>query len=121
MIIFRSTRRDGTDNAANRRATVAAGYLPVFFALAATQTALASLAAIEQPTMAATLTRMERDSLIHRRPDPQDGRSSLISLTPVALKKVNAVEAAADVLAESTHDHDDHRGDEGHEEAVLNG
>ena len=35
MIIFRSTRRDGTDNAANRRATVAAGYLPVFFALAA--------------------------------------------------------------------------------------
>ena|SRR2546423_7746358 len=100
MIIFRSTRRDGTDNAANRRATVAAGYLPVFFALAATQTALASLAAIEQPTMAATLTRMERDGLIHRRPDPPDGRSSLISLTPVALKEVNAVEAAVSTVNE---------------------
>src|SRR5882724_11960371 len=80
MTIFRSTRRDGTDNAANRRATVAAGYLPVCFALAATQTALASLAAIEQPTMAATLTRMERDGLIHRRPDPP-GRTKLADLS----------------------------------------
>jgi MarR family transcriptional regulator for hemolysin len=77
---------------------VSAGYLPVFFALATgkalTQTALANVAAIEQPTMAATLTRMERDGLVQRRPDPNDGRSSLISLTAAAQKKVRAVEAA---------------------------
>ena len=81
-----------------RELGVSAGYLPVFFALAAgkalTQTALANVAAIEQPTMAATLTRMERDGLVQRRPDPNDGRSSLISLTPAAQKKVRAVEAA---------------------------
>lgn len=77
---------------------VSAGYLPVYFALsdgaALTQTALAKAAVIEQPTMAATLTRMERDGLIQRRPDPNDGRSALISLTPAALKKVRAVEDA---------------------------
>src|SRR6476646_3221542 len=81
-----------------RELGVSAGYLPVFFALAAgnalTQTALASVAAIQQPTMAATLTRMERDGLVQRRPDPNDGRSSLISLTPAAQKKVKAVEMA---------------------------
>ena len=81
-----------------RELGVSAGYLPVFFALAAgkamTQTALANVAAIEQPTMAATLTRMERDGLIQRQPDPNVGRSSLVSLTPAAQKKVKAVEAA---------------------------
>jgi len=85
---------------------VSAGYLPVFFALAAdkelTQTALARVAAIEQPTMAATLTRMERDGLVLRRPDPLDGRSSLISLTPSAMKKVKAVEAAVNEINDRT-------------------
>lgn len=87
-----------------RELGVSAGYLPVFFALAAdktlTQTALAKAAAIEQPTMAATLTRMERDGLVVRRPDPLDGRSSLVSLTPVALKKIRAVEAAVSAVNE---------------------
>src|SRR5260370_31641432 len=77
---------------------VSAGQLPVFFALAGggalTQTALARRAEIEQPTMAATLSRMERDGLIQRRPDPSDGRSALIVLTPAALKKVKALEDA---------------------------
>ncbi|WP_228277754.1 MarR family winged helix-turn-helix transcriptional regulator, partial [Acinetobacter baumannii] len=36
----------------------------------------------------------ERDGLIARRPDPQDGRSSLISLTPEAMEKMPAVRAA---------------------------
>jgi DNA-binding MarR family transcriptional regulator len=77
---------------------VSSGQLPVFFALAdggaRTQTALAQAAEIEQPTMAATLARMERDGLIQRRPDPADRRSARIVLTPAALKKVKAVEAA---------------------------
>ncbi|MGL4291258.1 MAG: MarR family winged helix-turn-helix transcriptional regulator [Phreatobacter sp.] len=77
---------------------VSSGHLPVFFALgdgaALSQKALTEAAAIEQPTMAATLTRMERDGLIARQPDPQDGRSSLISLTPEALAKMPAVRGA---------------------------
>jgi MarR family transcriptional regulator for hemolysin len=77
---------------------VSAGYLPVFFALCGgrsmSQTALAKAVAIEQPTMAATLARMERDGLVQRRPDPDDGRSTLVSLAPAAEKKVKAVEKA---------------------------
>jgi DNA-binding MarR family transcriptional regulator len=77
---------------------VSSGQLPVFFALgrggALSQKSLAEVAAIEQPTMAATLSRMERDGLVQRKPDPQDKRSALISLTPAALKKAQAVQQA---------------------------
>jgi DNA-binding MarR family transcriptional regulator len=77
---------------------LASGHLPVFFALGnggtMTQKALAAAAGIEQPTMAATLARMQRDGLIRRDPDPADGRSALVSLTPAALDKAPAVRAA---------------------------
>ncbi|HZK50082.1 MAG TPA: MarR family winged helix-turn-helix transcriptional regulator [Actinomycetota bacterium] len=36
---------------------------------------------IEQPTMANTLQRMERDGLIRRLPDPVDGRRAAVMLT----------------------------------------
>ncbi len=36
---------------------------------------------IEQPTMANTLQRMERDGLIRRLPDPADGRRAAVMLT----------------------------------------
>ncbi len=62
-----------------------AGLMPVFFALSGgtslAQKDLARLASVEQPTMAATLSRMERDGLVIRTPDPADGRSALIALT----------------------------------------
>jgi MarR family transcriptional regulator, transcriptional regulator for hemolysin len=71
---------------------LAAGQIPIFAALkdgaALSQMTLARIAQIEQPTMAATLSRMERDGLIRREPDPADGRSSLISLTPAAIAKI---------------------------------
>lgn len=77
---------------------VSSGQMPVFFALgdgaAMPQKALAALAAIEQPTMAATLSRMERDGLIERRPDPRDGRSQLVALTPAAMEKAARVKQA---------------------------
>ena len=77
---------------------VASGQIPIFAALldgeaALSPTALARLARIEQPTMAATLTRMERDGLIHRRPDSTDGRSSLIHLSTTGLAKAPEVMA----------------------------
>src|SRR4030088_1545154 len=46
-----------------------------------TQGELSRLIGIEQPTMAVTLRRMERDGLIQRTPDPDHGRGSHIKLT----------------------------------------
>lgn len=54
------------------------------------QKELAEHAHVEQPTMAALLTRMERDGLIAREPHPSDKRASLISLTPRAKTRVPA-------------------------------
>lgn len=63
-------------------------YLPVVIALEEQgdmlQKQLASCARVEQPTMAALLTRMERDGLILRKPHPDDKRSSQISLSTKA-------------------------------------
>jgi MarR family transcriptional regulator for hemolysin len=84
---------------------LAPAYMPVFFALGGgremSQTALAGHAAVEQPTMAATLKRMERDGLIARRADPADGRSALVSLTPLAIEKMKHVQAAGRAVNET--------------------
>lgn len=79
-----------------------AGPMPVFFALLSegslSQKDLANWASVEQPTMANTLNRMERDGLIARTPDPRDGRSSLIALTKTGRQRAEqAMEAAAEV------------------------
>lgn len=75
----------------------ATAQLPVLTALKdgarCSQSELARWARVEQPTMAQMLARMERDGLIRREPDPRDRRSSLISLTDDALKKLPAVRA----------------------------
>lgn len=66
----------------------AVGQLPVLVALAdgqaSTQRDLARFARIEQPPMAQMLARMERDGLIERGPNPEDGRSSRIVLSDLA-------------------------------------
>jgi DNA-binding MarR family transcriptional regulator len=67
---------------------VAAAAVPVLAALkiqdGMTQRELARRIGTEQPTMAQTLARMERDGLIVRSPNPADGRSEYIHLTPLA-------------------------------------
>lgn len=65
-----------------------------------TQQELVAIVQIEQPTMAATLKRMERDGLITRRPDPQDGRRSLIELTEHARSLEPLLVAAAQEVNE---------------------
>ncbi|MCQ9157070.1 MarR family winged helix-turn-helix transcriptional regulator [Acidomonas methanolica] len=50
------------------------------------QKELAALVKVEQPTMAQLLSRMGRDGLIRREADPDDRRSSLISLTDTAIE-----------------------------------
>ena len=71
---------------------LSAGYMPVLTALvdgdALSQKALAERAGIEQPTMAATLGRMERDGVIQRQPDPGDKRSARFSLTSATRDKL---------------------------------
>jgi MarR family transcriptional regulator for hemolysin len=77
------------------------GQIPVLYVLkdgaALTQKELARMVRIEQPTMAQLLTRMERDGLIRRADNPDDKRSSLISLTPLALKKLPEAKAILSV------------------------
>jgi DNA-binding MarR family transcriptional regulator len=46
-----------------------------------TQSELCEQVRIEQPTMARTLARMERDGLVRRIPDPADGRRASVLLT----------------------------------------
>src|SRR4051794_35621621 len=61
------------------------GQLPVLLALydrdAPTQAELARGLAVEQPTMASTLARMERDGLSERRAGEGDGRRARVHLT----------------------------------------
>lgn len=85
---------------------VAVAYVPIFFALSGeremTQAELARYMALEQPTMAATLARMERDGLLERRPDPEDGRKMFVRLAPAAKEKMEAVaEAVVSVNAQA--------------------
>ena len=95
---------------------IASAYMPVMFALAdgsaLTQKELARRAAVEQPTMASTLNRMERDDFIIRRPDPGEKRSALVALTPLALGHVETVErvvSAINALALEQLDSDERR------------
>ncbi|EMG38033.1 transcriptional regulator [Desulfocurvibacter africanus PCS] len=64
---------------------LAPGQFPVLLALweseGRTQGELCRLVQVEQPTMANTLARMERDGLIQRKPDPRDRRRTVIRLT----------------------------------------
>ncbi len=68
-----------------------------------TQRELCELVRIEQPTMANTLQRMERDNLIRRKPDPADGRRTRVVLTARARDlEDHLVTAARDVNAIAT-------------------
>ncbi|MFK0162510.1 MarR family winged helix-turn-helix transcriptional regulator [Rhizobium sp. NPDC090279] len=60
-----------------------------------TQKQLLERVDIEQATMANTLSRMERDGLVERRPHPSDKRAQLIFLTSRAVAmQAEAIEAA---------------------------
>ena len=71
---------------------VSMGQIQVIAALmdgsARSQKELAQRAGVKQPTMAETLARMERDGVVRRTPDPDDGRGSLTSLTESAMEQL---------------------------------
>jgi DNA-binding MarR family transcriptional regulator len=64
---------------------LALSYFPVLRALAdgrsLSQTDLAQRAGVELPSMAETLARMERDGVVQRKPNPDDKRGTLVSVT----------------------------------------
>ena len=68
------------------------GQMPVLDALmdggSRSQKEIAAHAGVKQPTMAELLARMERDGVVERTPDPEDGRGSRISLTAWAKKRL---------------------------------
>ena len=78
-------------------------YLPVVIALEEhgplLQKQLAEYAHVEQPTMAALLTRMERDGLIARHPHPDDKRASRISLSRLPRAKARLEDVAEQATA----------------------
>jgi DNA-binding MarR family transcriptional regulator len=63
-----------------------------------TQRQLVERLDIEQPTLANTLARMERDRLIERRPDPEDGRAQRIWLTEAARALAGPAATAAEAV-----------------------
>lgn len=79
---------------------LSSGHLPVLTALMEreplSQKALVDHAGIEQPTMAATLGRMERDGIITRWPNPTDKRTLLYALSPPVREKAEAIRSAID-------------------------
>jgi DNA-binding MarR family transcriptional regulator len=81
------------------------GQLPVLLALAdgaaRSQKEIVERAGVKQPTMAEMLKRMEREGMIRRAPDPDDGRGSLISLSPSVLRRIPE---ARDQLMRGEHD-----------------
>lgn len=60
------------------------------------QAELARVAQVEQPSMAQLLNRMERDGLVERVANPNDGRSKLISLTKHAARRMPQGKAVMD-------------------------
>jgi DNA-binding MarR family transcriptional regulator len=82
----------------------AVGQLPVLVSLkerkTLSQAELARIAQVEQPSMAQLLARMERDGLVERVPDPDDKRSRLISLTPLATRRLPKAKAIMDAHAQ---------------------
>lgn len=73
-----------------------------------TQTELCARVQIEQPTMASTLARMERDGLVKRVSDPGDRRRSLVMTTLRARElKDELLSVATAVNAAATRDLDE--------------
>jgi DNA-binding MarR family transcriptional regulator len=68
---------------------------------ARTQKELADRLAVEQPTMANTLARMERDGLIVRAPKPGDRRTVLIRATVAAEETLAQATRAAQTVSEA--------------------
>ncbi len=62
-------------------------------------TALADLLGIDAPTVTRKVQQLERDGLVSRHPDPDDGRATRIQLTPAGRRTFERVLKARESLA----------------------
>jgi len=53
-------------------------------------TSLTATEQLTQPAITSLVSRLERDGLVERRPDPSDGRAVLVALTPAGADLVRA-------------------------------
>jgi DNA-binding MarR family transcriptional regulator len=64
-------------------------------------TELAEREAIAQPSVTALVTRLERDGLVERRPDPDDARAVQVHLTASGRERLDAMRAAREAVLEA--------------------
>lgn len=82
--------------------SLAPGQVPALLALhefdGQTQADLARRTSVEQPTMAITLRRMERDGLIYRTADGDDARKTRLHLTPTGRAVIDPLQSARGLI-----------------------
>lgn len=61
---------------------------------------LAARAGVDKSTLAITLARMERKSMVTREPDATDGRGQVVSLSPATAERAPAFEAVSTRMTE---------------------
>jgi DNA-binding MarR family transcriptional regulator len=72
----------------------------------ASTSALAAAEGVRPQSMAATLAALDEHGMIQRRPDPEDGRRQLVSLTEVGHERVEGTrQAREEWLSRSFQDH----------------
>jgi DNA-binding MarR family transcriptional regulator len=64
-------------------------------------TELAEREAVAQPTITTLVSRLERDGLVRRAPDPGDARAVLVHLTDEGLARLNAMRSAREALLQA--------------------
>jgi DNA-binding MarR family transcriptional regulator len=64
-------------------------------------TALATAESVAQPSMTTLLSRLERDGLVERRPDPADARAVLAAITAEGLERLTTIRAARAAVIEA--------------------
>jgi DNA-binding MarR family transcriptional regulator len=60
--------------------------------------AIAERLNLDGSTVTRQVTALQQDALVERRPDPRDGRGTVIEVTPLGLKQVDEVRAARRAL-----------------------
>jgi DNA-binding MarR family transcriptional regulator len=64
-------------------------------------TALATAESIAQPSMTTLLSRLERDGLVERGPDPADARAVLATITAEGVERLTTIRAARAAVIEA--------------------
>src|SRR5919197_1138386 len=64
-------------------------------------TVLAAAESVAQPSMTTLLSRLERDGLVERGPDPADARAVLATITAEGLERLTTIRAARAAIIEA--------------------